>query len=119
MNILEEASEAVFAGSDSIELRGLVARCFENAPFSETADAEIAESCTIPPRGDGVVINAKVRDEQAMRVVHEILCTFGVPVTEKDQTSADHTCRLVSIGISSLDPVFRNARSNSHNIEPR
>ena len=63
-------------------------------------DAEIADSCTIPPRGHGVVLNAKVRNEEAMRVVHEILCTFGAPPTEKDQNSADHTCRLVSIGIS-------------------
>jgi len=92
--------EAVFAGSDSIGLRGLVARCFEDAVFSETADAEIAESCTIPPRGDGVVINAKVRDEQAMRVVHEILCTFGAPLTENNQKAHN---RLVSIGITNVE----------------
>jgi hypothetical protein len=94
--------EAVFAGSDSIGLRGLVEPCFKGAVFSETADAEIAESCTIPPRGYGVVINAKVRDEQAMRVVHEILCTFGAPLTENNQ-NVDH--RLVSIGISKVDSI--------------
>jgi hypothetical protein len=40
-----------------------------------------------------------------MRVVHEILCTFGAPLSEKDHSSADHICRLVSIGISNVDPV--------------
>ena len=68
-------------------------------------DSELAESCTIPPRGHGVVLNANVRDEEVMRVVHEILCTLGPPLTEKDQNTVDHTCRLVSIGISNADPI--------------
>jgi hypothetical protein len=79
--------EAVVTGSDSIGRRSLVARCCEDATFSEMADAEMAESCTIPLRGYGVVLNAKVRDEQAMRIVHEILCAFGAPLTEKDHNS--------------------------------
>jgi hypothetical protein len=73
--------------------------------FSEMTDPEIAESCTIPPRGNGVVLNAKVRDEEVMRFVHEILRTFNAPLTEKDQNSTDHTYRLVSIGISKIDSV--------------
>jgi hypothetical protein len=98
----------VVTGSDSIGLRSLVARCCEDATFSEMADAEMAESCTIPLRGHGVVLSAKVRDEQAMRIVHEILCAFGAPLTEKDHSS---TCRLVSIGISSADPIkMRSSR---------
>ena len=59
--------------------------------------AEMDESCTIPLRGHGVVLNAKMRDEQVMRIVHEILCAFGAPLNEKDHSS---TSRPVSIGIS-------------------
>jgi len=79
-----------------------MARCCKDATFSEMTDSEIAESCTIPPRGHGVVLNARVKNEEAMRVVHEILCTFGPPPTEKDQNTADNSCRLVSIGISNV-----------------
>jgi hypothetical protein len=81
------------------------------------ADAEMAESCTIPLRGHGVVLNAKVRDEQAMRIVHEILCAFGAPLAEKDHSS---TYRLASIGISNADPIkLRSSRvpeASSHTV---
>ena len=97
--------EAVFAGSGPNTIRRFLAPRWENIIVSEMTDSHIAESCTIPPHGNGVVLNAKVRDEEVMRFVHEILRTFGAPPTERDQGSTDHTYRLVSIGISKVESV--------------
>lgn len=95
----------MFVGSDPNAVGRFIGSYCEDMIFSEMTDAEIADSCTIPPHGNGIVLNAKVRDEEVMRFVHEILRTFGAPLTEKDEGSTDHTYRLVSIGISKVDSV--------------
>jgi len=97
--------EAVFVGSGPNAVRRFIAPYWEDMIVSEMTNSHIAESCTIPPHGNGVMLNAKVRDEEVMRFVHEILHTFGASLTEKDQGSTDHTYRLVSIGISKVDSV--------------
>ena len=89
--------EAVVTGPDPVELRAQIARCCEAASVSDTTHAEIAASCAIPPRENGLVLNFRIPDCDAMRVVHAILCTFGAADTGPSQPCPG--CRLISIGI--------------------
>jgi hypothetical protein len=95
--------EAVVTDSAPIRLRALIAQCCGAAGFSETTHSEVAASCTIPPRENGLVLNFRIPDHEAMRVIHEILHSFDAPMTDEGR-SADLSCRLISVGISNVEP---------------
>ena len=94
--------EAVFIDSDPNRLKELVERCCcKNATVCAMTHSELADSCTIPPHANSLLLNAEVRDEEVMRVVHEIL-TFDAPLTG-DRLSRVASYRILSIGISNAE----------------
>ncbi len=95
--------EAVLTGSDPDGVRRFIERVCSDVTLSAMTDSGIAESCTIPPLKNGIVLNAVMRDEEAMRIVHQIFRTFDAPLTEGNQESTAPAYRLLSIGISNVD----------------
>jgi CRP-like cAMP-binding protein len=94
--------EAVFIDSDPNRLKEPVERCCcKNATVCAMTNSELADSCTIPPHTNSLLLNAEVRDEEVMRVVHEIL-TFDAPLTG-DRLSRVASYRILSIGISNAE----------------